>query len=264
MQRPRPGDWAHRFEYWLRRASARNTLSTAGFRWTVHSANMVKTVRSLERSDPLMGAFFRDASEADVFLDIGANFGVWTIPAAAGAPRLGHVIAIEPAPGPYWCLLKNLRLNNCADRCTPVAVAAGDHVGTTVFRIDTLDPGTGTSHVWSGDSAVHEPTGALWSPEPIDIVVPLFTVDALIAAVGSPRPTMVKIDVEGHEGAVLSGMQHTIRDVRRLFVEIHPDRLPPGLSATRLLEAIGAHGFSVRECQQRGRQLHALCDRPHA
>ena len=245
----------------MRRLCGLRTTRSNGYRWSVGSANTLKSVRTLDTADPLQRDFFRAASPDDVFLDVGANFGSWTVPAVAGPSRVRRAYALEPAPGPYLALLENLRLNACEDRVWALPVVAANREGFARFRVDTLDPSTGTSHVTSESEETHRPTGALWTPEPIETLVPTFSLDALLRMGAIEAPTLVKIDTEGHEGLVLQGMARTAVGVRRMFVEIHPDRLADGSDVVSLLARIERLGFRVVKRDQRGRQIHVLCER---
>lgn len=257
-------DAFYRFEMLLRRLTGRRVAGAGGLRWSVTTPNLLKSIRHLESGDPLRVAFLRDVTRADVLLDIGANFGAWTIPALTGTPAVGHCYAVEPAHGPFGALLRNLELNGCANRCTPLQVVVGDTSGFLSFRLDTLDAGSSTSHVASGDPATHRPAGALWHAQPIRIKMPAFTVDDLIDQNVIAPPSLVKIDVEGYEGLVLRGMQRGAAGVRRVFLEIHPDRLACGSDSEAIGRQMGELGFRLTHEDRRGRQLHTLWERVSA
>jgi FkbM family methyltransferase len=254
-------DFRYRLEFCVRYLSGRTTITTGGHVWSTTSPNAVKSVRELTRSDPLQKQFLADAGDNDVFLDVGANYGSWTIDAATGASPVRMAFALEPAPGPYLALLENLWLNQCQARVRALPIAAGAALAVVPFRLDTLDPSGGTSHVAAADEDVHQPTGALWRRRPLDVAVPAFAIDDLLARGAIAPPTLVKIDTEGYEGQVLLGMRETSRGVRRIFVEVHPDRLVGADTPADIVARLREHGFAVTAQVQRGRQVHLLCDR---
>lgn len=254
-------DILYRLESWARRLAGRTVALSGGQRWSVTTPNLLKSVRHLESGDPLRTAFMRDATQADVFLDIGANFGGWTIPALVGEFAVGHCYAVEPAHGPFGALLRNLQLNGCEDRCTPLPVVVGEAGGFLSFRLDTLDAGTESSHVASGDALTHAPTGALWQAAPIEVSVPSFTVDELLEQDAIREPSLIKIDVEGYEGLVLRGMTRAAAGARRIFLEIHPDRLACGGDADSIGQQMSELGFELAHQANRGRQVHTLWER---
>lgn len=254
-------DLLYRGEFCLRYLSGRTAIGVGGHVWSATSPNAVKSVRELSSSDPLQQAFFADASGDDVFLDVGANYGSWTIDAVTGRAPVRMAFALEPAPGPYLALLENLHLNACEARVRALAVAAGTTLAVLPFRLDTLDPSGGTSHVAADDEDAHRPTGALWRRRPLDVLVPAFAIDDLVARGAIAPPTLVKIDAEGYEGPILRGMRHASTTARRVFVEVHPDRLADGDTVDGIVSELRAQGFAVTAQVRRGRQVHLLCDR---
>jgi FkbM family methyltransferase len=255
-------DAGYSLEFHLRRILGRTAIAVGPHVWSARSANAVKSVRELTRSDPLQKQFLADARADDVFLDVGANFGSWTIEATTGASPVRMAFALEPAPGPYLALLENLQLNRCHARARVLPIAAGAVLDVVPFRLDTLDPSGGTSHVASDNENAHIPTGALWRRQPIDTAVPVFPIDDLVRRGAIEAPTLVKIDAEGYEGQILRGMRDTARGVRRIFVEVHPDRLVDGEALVDIVMRLEELGFALTAQAERGRQVHLLCERP--
>ena len=76
----------------------------------------------------------------DVFVDVGANCGIFTTFAAKCVGPEGHVIAIEPIPE----MIERLRFNIAANGFTNVSIfetAVGDQVGTVALHIDPRNRG---------------------------------------------------------------------------------------------------------------------------
>jgi FkbM family methyltransferase len=148
-----------------------------------------------------------------VFVDVGANWGYFTLVAAAAVGAHGRVVAIEPDPRMFESLAENVRLGGF-DRVTPIAAAAASAVGRG--RLTGFDPGSlnrGVSRL--GDEAGG---GPLFD---IDCV----TIDGLTG--GLPCVDLVKIDVEGSEDLVLDGMRDGLASgrYRAIVLELHPVRL---------------------------------------
>ena len=200
----------------------------------------------------------REFSTQDVFLDVGANFGAYTIRAARLPESPRRIYAVEPSPGPYTALLENISLNGVGDTCAPLAVVIGRGDGFVTFAVDSLDPSTGTSHVSSPHEAAHRPTGALWKPLSVTTTVPCFSIDNLVESGTIEPPTVVKIDAEGYEGDIIAGMRRSASGVRVLALEIHPDRLQGAPSPDALLREIERLGFEEVATAGTGRQQHHL------
>ncbi|NHK97927.1 FkbM family methyltransferase [Rubrivivax benzoatilyticus] len=129
-----------------------------------------------------------------VFVDVGANIGGTTLLAAAAGAR---ILAIEASPRNADLFELNMRANAVSAqlfRC-----AAGSAVGEVYFSEVAYGAG---NHV--------EPSGAL--------VVPVRTIDSIVAEAGIDRLDLLKIDVEGYESEVLRGARETLRTFRPTVV----------------------------------------------
>lgn len=126
----------------------------------------------------------------DLFVDIGANVGSYTV--LASVARAAHVIAIEPDPTSAAYLRNNVAINNVGKRVVLHELALGSSDSTIEFTqgLDTLN-----RPAVPGDRATRR--------------VLQTTLDALL---GDLSPTLIKIDVEGYETKVLQGAQKTLRN----------------------------------------------------
>ena len=140
-------------------------------------------------------------SPGDVFVDCGANLGLWSLVAAPLVGDRGKVIAFEPNPRTAERLSRN------AEQAHGVidvrAIAVTDRQGRV-----RLDPGD--RHNVSRVS----PTGT--------IEVPATTLDQALDA----PPTGIKIDVEGQELAVLRGARRVLEGRPWLAIEFSAEHSP--------------------------------------
>lgn len=140
----------------------------------------------------------------DLFLDVGANVGFFSIVAARRAGTAGRVVAFEPHPDCARELLELARVNGVADRVTLVRAAVGARAAAEVplyvsadTVLSTLDP-------------ARSPARAHFAFDR-HVIVAAITIDEWMAS-NSPRGplTLVKIDVEGSEAEVIEGMAAAI------------------------------------------------------
>jgi FkbM family methyltransferase len=125
------------------------------------------------------------APQGGVAIDVGANLGEWAVPLARAVGPHGKVFCCEPNPTIAAALARTLKINNLGHaEVWPIAISDRNDQG--YLAIDPAD--TGRSHL--ADSGV---------------AVPLRSLDSIAAEVGLDRVDLVKIDVEGHEAAVLAG-----------------------------------------------------------
>lgn len=126
----------------------------------------------------------------DLFVDVGANIGSYTV-LAAGAAR-ARCISIEPCPIAFARLRDHVLLNDLVQQVTLHRVAVGEATGAVRFT--------------SGLDTVNHVLGH--GEDPDAIAVPMRRLDDILA---DDPPTLIKIDVEGYEARVLGGAETTLR-----------------------------------------------------
>jgi FkbM family methyltransferase len=154
-------------------------------------------------------ALLRTLKNGDVFFDIGANVGYYTILGARLVGAEGRVFAFEPVVRNIVHLYHHVSLNR-ASNVTIVPAACSD-----TLSLETFSAGRNfaTGHL-GGDSDAQ-------SRYPV-LTVPL---DELTQRVGV-HPNVVKIDVEGAELSVLKGAQVTLQKARpKVLLSTHSDLL---------------------------------------
>lgn len=145
-------------------------------------------------------AFVREQLQpGDVFFDVGANLGLFTLTAAQRVGTAGHVFAFEPSSREAALLEQNIRLNGF-DNVTIVREALSDRMGEARFAVAT-DGGTNSLAA----NTHPEQKVVRWE------TVRLNTLDSFIAQHSITRIAMMKIDVEGGECAVLRGGANLFR-----------------------------------------------------
>ena len=175
--------------------------SLFGARVRLHPANNVSERKALmrpDRMDPREHALVTERISADgaVFLDVGANAGLYSLDAALHGGRGARIVSIDPNPE----LLDRLAFNIATARAdglirtdvtlSPVAVAISDREGMGML-IGGRDEGSRTLEAGSMD-------GPATAAE-----VPLRPLVGLVGEIGLARIDVMKIDVEGHEDKVL-------------------------------------------------------------
>jgi FkbM family methyltransferase len=138
--------------------------------------------------------FMRLIKPGMTVIDVGANFGYYTILFAAAVGTTGRVVAVEPVPSTVAFLKDSIDLNGFATRTRLIAGAAGA-VASSQAHIVVPPREPKNSAVIAG-------------PQDGSIIVPSFTLDQLLHDVD--RVDLVKIDVEGSEVNVIEGMRETI------------------------------------------------------
>ncbi len=157
----------------------------------------------------------------ELFVDIGANVGRWTLPASRFYKR---VLAFEPVPLTCWVLRRNISLNKIRN-VSIFEKAVSDKDGF----LDLWVPREKFSSMYSTDRFLDKFSDTT-------VRVKCVALDNLALV-----PDFVKIDVEGHEVSVLKGMMKTLEVTGRIIVECHT---MTGLS--ECLRILKDHNFAVR------------------
>ena len=180
----------------------------------------------------------------DVFVDVGANIGLFTLIAASRVGPAGRVVAFEPTGVTYTRLVDNVRLNRFSNvNC--VNSALSDHSG----RLN-LARSTDGFDAWNSFA---EPTmGNTISYEQVEVIEwDRYARDHNL----SGMVTMMKIDVEGWESRVLAGGKEVFArlDAPVLQVEFTDAAAKAAGSSCRslyeFLESLGYRMFVYDLCQ---------------
>jgi len=182
------------------------------------------------------------------FVDVGAQWGYFTLVAAARVGPYGSGLVLEPHAQLFGLLRGNLDLNRLR-QVTPLPVAAGATTSYQELVADDEHRGNfGGSWLRPGPpspAALQEPTG--------ERIVEVRTLDDLAREHELDSIDLVKIDVEGAEGAAVHGMRDLLSHarVRRLLIEVHAEFLERGGGSLKTLyedlRSAGYRGLSVRE-----------------
>jgi FkbM family methyltransferase len=158
----------------------------------------------------------RILSPGMTFVDVGANWGYFSLLAAGLVESAGRVIALEPNPRMFARLETNITRNGMTNVVLR-QLAASDRVGTmTLAEYDEEGENFGISRLVE----VSHPTRDFFQVESCPL-------DALLDSIGIACVDLVKIDVEGAEDLALAGMKTGLERhrYRRLLLELHPSLL---------------------------------------
>lgn len=130
-------------------------------------------------------------------VDVGANFGIYSLCAAAIAGSDARGVAFEPAPTAYRLLQGNISRNGFASTFVTRRAAVGAVAGTMQFHVAVDESFSGLRD-----------TGRSPISETVEIDVTTLDTDEDVKALGAI--TFLKIDTEGGEAGVLQGAQGLI------------------------------------------------------
>lgn len=166
-------------------------------------------------------------------VDVGANVGYFSIPAAEKVGRSGRVVAIEPIEANVELLHRNIALN-AADQIQVVHAAAVSRPGPVTMHRSSFTNARGSLL-----------RNACATGEPVE--VPGTTLDTVAEQLSLDRIDLVKIDAEGADLDVLLGAGQVLARLRpRLVVEFWPRGLRRlGRDPYLLFELAAEHRYQI-------------------
>ncbi len=159
-----------------------------------------------------------------VALDIGAHVGVYTTALSGLVGPAGRVIALEPNPATFSLLARNAT----ADNITLLQKAASDRERTAVLVPNAKN---------SGDSRIGVAENG--------ITVSAVTIDSLTRDLPRGSIRYIKVDVQGHEHAVLRGMGSTLESSPDAILQIEIAAGEDTPHIVEELERLGWRGFEI-------------------
>jgi FkbM family methyltransferase len=162
----------------------------------------------------------------DLFVDIGANIGSYTV--LAGGVCGASVIAIEPIPRTFQVLLDNIRLNRLDTLVTAKNVGVGSVSGSAFF---TEEFGAGNYLLTGYEMGSGNQTK-----------VQVESLDGLLHGLS---PALMKIDVEGYETEVIKGGDNPLRadSLLAVLLEVQGVGKRYGFDEDKLHEEMLQKGF---------------------
>lgn len=171
------------------------------------------------------------AEPGDTLLDIGANIGYVSACFLSNVSR-SNVVAIEPQPVVVDLLQKNL--SQFAGRSGVYPFALSDRDGEAAFEIHARNKGA--------SRLVSEPTANA-------IQVPVKSAAKFFDDNGIGKIDLVKIDVEGHEEAILAACQTAFAKLqpRVVLFEDHGTKCAPGNSIAKIFNEVGYELYGIHK-----------------
>lgn len=219
----------------------------AAFDFVGQSRLLVRRGQSSSSSNLYLGlAEFEDMAfvlhflrDSDIFVDVGANIGSYTV--LASAVRNGHSIAVEPVPSTFEHLLDNIRLNNIAHRVESVncGVGAGDRRMLRFVRSRDAKNCVATDE----------------SDETVEV-----TVLSLDEIVRKRWPSLLKVDVEGFEAEVVAGGHSVLscESLKAIIVELLGHGVKYGFDDRNIHRRLVEYGFAPFSYSPFNRELTAM------
>lgn len=215
--------WYH-FWFWLRQGLIRDVEIIDGdLRYRFRCGTLREYSRCVKMfvKEPGTCEWIKnELKPGEIFYDIGANIGVYTILAAKTAGLGGKVFAFEPHSANFTRLLDNIVVNNLQDIVIPCNFALNDESGFFPFNYRTSKVGTSHSQLSSSQTV----SLAKQHTEIFELKYSA-SIDSLITSGKFAGPHHIKIDVDGNELLILRGMKNLLSSPQRpRSIQVEIDR----------------------------------------
>ncbi len=131
----------------------------------------------------------------DVFFDVGANVGVYTLLAAKR--KKCKVIAFEPDQFNTRYLHENIFLNRVNENVQIIPLALGHESSSETIFLSGLSPGGALNHLGSKNPFLDKTRSVF------ETTVPVISILDALRIFNLPQPTKMKLDVDGHEWNII-------------------------------------------------------------
>ena len=167
-------------------------------------------VNTFFRDEPMIIDWIKTFDEKDVFLDIGANVGSYTV---AALSKGSFVYSIELDLNNSAILFENIFINKLNEKSVILPFGVGDN--NKVEKVFYRDFTKGDC-LQSLRKETEIPTRKI---NPFQSYQPIFKLDFLFKELSLTKPNKIKIDVDGNEKLVFEGGKNIILNADEIYYE---------------------------------------------
>jgi FkbM family methyltransferase len=181
----------------------------------------------------------------DLFIDIGANIGLYSLYAAFS--RGVQVIAFEPESLNYALLNRNIFLNRIDSKIKAYSLALSNELAFNAIHLSLFMEGASCHNFKEKLNFKHEPLSPEFSQGCFSM-----SLDDLIEKQLIPVPQHIKIDVDGIEHKILEGAKQPLKNsaVQSVLVELNTHLV----SHRQIIELMKENGFIYSQVQANTKQ----------
>ena len=206
-------------------------------------------IHTLKKKEPVTFEWINSFTEKDVFVDVGANMGGYSL--YAGVKKRSTVYAFEPECLNYSTINQNIFLNGVQNLVKAFPLSISDKVGAGVLNVYDFRAGSSCHQLneavnFKGNNASPFFTQGTFS----------VTLDYLVFTKMIQQPTKLKIDVDGFEPQVIKGAMRTLLSVSSMIVEVNKN-LPEHVEMISTILKLGFK-YDEKQVEQSTRQEGAF------
>lgn len=181
------------------------------FKWITGHNRLLWRAKTFDTEESLMIKWLSKFRRDDIFLDIGANCGIYTLAAAC---KCNNISAIELDPINIGILKENLVLNNFEEKVLIIPFAAGDSNKKELIYFRSCSKSDAFQTIGKPSSL-----GTRLYDGKHKTTQLLFSLDYLYKEFKLKLPNKIKIDVDGNEKLVFKGAEEIILNAEEIYYE---------------------------------------------
>jgi FkbM family methyltransferase len=167
-------------------------------------------VNSFYKEEPMMVDWIKSFNEKDIFLDIGANVGIYTLPAIT---KCKFTYASELDIKNNAILFENLIKNKFQNKCLMINFGMSDknNIEEIFYRENSVGDAL--------QSIARDQIIPTKKNSPFQIKQFCFSLDYIFESFKLEYPNKIKIDVDGNEKKVFEGGKKVILNAKEIYYE---------------------------------------------
>ena len=183
--------------------------------YSMKSDLVYEKIENFDGEKEVLEELLKRVGKGDVFFDVGANFGLYTVPIGISRKNV-KVYSFEPIRDWFKMLKENMCINK-VKYANPFMIALGKKVeNKKMIRRNIVGSGMASyNYTKNYEKKVGDKSDR--------VSVRVSTLDALTKSNIVPIPNIIKIDVEGAEYDVVRGGEKTLssKKCKKVLVEMH-------------------------------------------
>ena len=223
------GDWRYPFivlSWWLAKILVpRRKVKIDGLSFTLSCSNWITHFRwfLFNEKEPEVRYFIDEyLDDGDIFFDIGANVGVFSIYAAKRYKNL-RIYSFEPEVSNLATLKENIIKNNITKKTVIYGVGISNSVGLSKLHLQDLTTGSALhtedrkniDHSYEGNNPI------IWAEGIYTVTLDYF------CDIINIIPNAIKIDTDGNESKILKGATNLLKNpmLRSIIIEMPEEQM---------------------------------------
>jgi FkbM family methyltransferase len=191
----------------------------------------------------------------DIFYDIGANVGAYSLVCYAHTQGRCQIYSFEPSFTTFSALCQNIIINGFNDKIVALPFILSDETKFNKFFYSSISPGA-ASHAIDDKNKKCEESDEIQSPlsdknnSKIYNYIVSYRLDDLQSRFNIQKPNHMKIDVDGHELEVIKGCENLLDSEKLESILIEIDK--NCASSNKIIEILENKKFKIKKIYPHG------------